>query len=348
VRELTQLLDTGTDLTDDAVERAAAALLSGETGDAEKADFLIALRKKGETAGEMAAFVRAFLDRAVDPALDPARLPGPMLDVCGTGGDQMHLFNISTTSIFVLAAGGAAVVKHGNRGITSKCGGADVLEALGIRIDLAPPELKRCVEETGLGFLFAPSYHPAFKAVAPVRRMLAGRGITSVFNLLGPLLNPARPARQLIGVFSKEMLPNFAHVLALLRRECAWAVNGSAGERGSIDELSTAGPTEIHKVRLGSVSAVETLLPEHAGLATASIDELRGGDCAVNAATLRGILDGGIVGPKREIVLLNAAAGFVIAGLAPDLVAGIHHAREAIDSGRALARLETLREFSAA
>ncbi len=345
MRALIEILKLGRELDDDAIAQAAQALLSAEVEDESKAEFLIALREKGETSTELAGFVRAFLTRAVDPQIDAARLPGPMLDICGTGGDRMDLFNVSTTSMFVLAAGGAVVVKHGNRAITSKCGGADVLESLGVRIDLPPGDLKRCVEETGAGFMFAPHYHPAFKAVAPVRRKLAEQGITTVFNMLGPLLNPAQPPHQLIGVFAKSLLPKFAEVLALLNRKSAWAVHGSAGPDGGVDELSTMGPTEIHPVQNGHPSRKWTANPVDAGLASASIEELRGGTCEENARILEGILDGSIRGPKRDVVLLNAAAGLVVASLAADLPSGVAQAAELIDSGRAVGKLNALRQF---
>ena len=345
MRALINQLKLGLDLDEEAVEHAADSLLSADVDDAVKAEFLVALADKHESAGELAAFVRAFLARAVDPQIDSRKLTGPMLDICGTGGDRMDLFNVSTTAMFVLAAGGVVVVKHGNRAITSKCGGADVLEAIGVRIDLPPVDLKRCVEELGVGFMFAPHYHPAFKAVAPVRRQLAQKGVTTVFNMLGPLLNPARPSHQLIGVFSRTLLPRFAEVLALLGRESAWAVHGAAGEHGGVDELSTMGTTEIHAVESGKIRGAKTITPADAGLDSASLEELRGGDCAENVRILQGVLDGTIRGAKRDVVLLNAAAGFVVAGLAADLPSGVARSAELIDHGRAREKLEALRDF---
>src|SRR4051794_10121220 len=234
---LTAGLQDRRDLAPAEIVQAASALLAPEIDEASKGDFLAALRAKGETAAEIAGFAEALLAHAVNPEIDPALAPGPLLDVCGTGGDQLDLFNVSTTSMFVLAAGGATVVKHGNRAITSQAGGADVLEALGVRIDLPPAALRECVQRLGLGFLFAPAYHPAFKAIAPVRKRLASEGIPTIFNLLGPLLNPARPPYQLIGLFSKELLPKYAEAIALLPRRRVWAVHGSG-----MDELSTTGP----------------------------------------------------------------------------------------------------------
>jgi anthranilate phosphoribosyltransferase len=337
---LTAQLLANRDLSAADVEQAVALLAAEDVPGERKSEFLKALRAKGETAAEIAAFVEALLSRAVDPEIDPARLPGPMLDVCGTGGDQLHLFNVSTTVMFVLAAGGACVVKHGNRAITSQSGGADVLEELGVRIELPPAELRRCVETHGLGFLFAPAYHPAFKVIGPVRRALAAEGIPTIFNLLGPLLNPARPSYQLVGIFSPVLLPKYAEALALLARSRAWAVHGSG-----MDELSLAGPSAVCEVADGLVREF-TLDPATLGLAPCTLDALRGGDRKQNAAILTGILEGTDHGPRRDLVLLNAAAGFVITGLAPDLSTGHQLAREQIASGRAFAKLRALQAFA--
>ena len=339
--ELIAELQASRDLDAAQIEHAVAALTSPDIADARKADFLQALRAKGETAREIAGFVQALLARAVDPGLDPEKLPGPVLDICGTGGDKLELFNISTAAMFVLAAGGACVVKHGNRAITSKCGGADVLEELGVKIDLAPADLRRCLKMHGLGFVFAPAYHPAFKAIGPVRKALAAQGVPTIFNLLGPLLNPARPPYQLIGVFSPVLLPKYAEAMGVLGRACAWAVHG----RG-MDELSLTGPSIVHELTGGLVRE-STVDPAALGLETCEMADLRGGERVENAAILIAIMDGSERGPKRDIVLLNAAAGFVITGLAPDLAAGLALAREQIDSGRALAKLRALRTFSA-
>jgi anthranilate phosphoribosyltransferase len=333
-------LERGRDLSDEQVGEAVAGLISDGVDNGSKAGFLKALRAKGETAPEIAAFVRELLARAIDPRIDPAKLPGPMIDVCGTGGDRMNLFNVSTTGMFVLAAGGAVVVKHGNRGITSKCGGADVLETLGIRIDLAPADFKRCVETTGVGFQFAPNYHPAFKAIGPVRKLLAEQGTTTIFNLLGPLLNPSRPPFQLVGVFDRAMLGKYAAVLRLLGRARAWALNS----RGA-DEIMPFEPTDVVESIAGETEREFFIHPWHLGIKPCAVEELHGGDCAVNAAILTGVLDGSIRGGKRDIVLLNAAAGFVVTGLAHDMHAGVALANEQIDSGLALAKLRALRQF---
>ena len=340
MHELVAHLENGGDLNAVQVAHAVAQLLSGDVLDAAKADFLKALRVKGENAAEITGFVQELLSRAVDPGLDPGRLPGPMLDVCGTGGDQLHLFNVSTTVMFVLAAGGACVVKHGNRASTSQCGGADVLEELGVRLALPPADLGRCVETHGLGFLFAPAYHPAFKTISPVRRALAAEGIPTIFNLLGPLLNPARPAYQLVGIYSPVLLPKYAEALALLARARAWAVHGSG-----MDELSLTGPSAVCEVADGCIREF-TLDPVALGLARCAVEALRGGGRRENAAILTGILNGTDTGPRHDLVLLNAAAGFVITGLAVTLPAGLDLAREQVKSGRALAKLRALQQFA--
>jgi anthranilate phosphoribosyltransferase len=248
--------------------------------------------------------------------------------------------------MFLLAAGGATVVKHGNRGITSKSGGADVLEALGVKIDYPPDLLRESIAETGIGFIFAPAYHPSFRVIGPVRKALAARGVTTIFNILGPLLNPARPPFQLAGIFSETLLPRYAEVLGLLGRHSAWAVHGT-GPSGGVDEFSTLGLNHYCAVTGGEVSA-HTLDPQPLGFRRADVEELRGGDATQNARILTGILAGNIHGPKRDVVILNAAAAFVVAGLARDIADGIAWAHEQLESGRALEKLEALQRFSTA
>jgi len=330
-------------LSAEAVECAAGVLLDPEANAGIKADFLRALSQKGETDAEIAGFAEAFLKRAVDPGLELQTLSGPLLDCCGTGGDKLDLFNVSTTAMFVLAAGGVCVVKHGNRSITSKCGGADVLESLGVRIDLPPADFKRCVQETGCGFMFAPFYHPAFKAIAPVRKALGAEGVATIFNLLGPMINPARPQYQLVGVYTKEALPKYAQVLRQLGRVRAWAVHGSTETGAGMDELSTLGPTDVCSVYGNEIQA-HTIDPRALGFQPYPLSSLQGGGCEKNAKILLEVLNGAH-GPKRDIVLLNAAAGFVVANLAKDIQAGLALAAERIDSGRALAKLKALQDF---
>jgi len=346
MKELTTHVKSGNNLGVGQVEAAAAALLE-EGGDvATRVEFLKALAEKGETPEEIAAFVEAFLDHAVVPPLDAGATGLPLLDVCGTGGDKLHLFNVSTTSMFVVAAGGVGVVKHGNRGITSKSGGADVLEALGVRIDLPPAGFAECIKRCGLGFMLAPQYHPAFKAVVPVRKVLAEEGCRTVFNLIGPLLNPVRPARQLLGVFSPDLVPAFAQILGKLGRECAWAVSGAVGDGRAMDELSTLAPTAVAKIGGGPVTE-EQIDPFVLGFAAPDLEDLRGGGASENARILEAVLDGDDRGAKRDITVLNAGAGLVVAGVASSLEEGVAKAGELIDSGAASEKLRALRAFSA-
>lgn len=323
---------------------ATEMLLSESVGDDKKASFLRALTAKGETASEIAGFVEAFLERAVDPGISEMSFDGPTIDVCGTGGDKLNLFNVSTTSMFVIAAGGAVVVKHGNRGITSKSGGADVLEALGVKIDVAPEVFRHCLEAAGVGFLFAPLYHPAFKAVVGVRKMLAEEGTRTIFNLVGPLLNPARPECQLVGVCDPDMDSVFADILQRLGRDSAWVVHGSTADGGPVDEVSLLGPTRICKSGRYQSPVDEEVNPEDFGMSVCNVEDLMGGDADENAVILTGILSGKISGPKREMVMLNAGAGLACAGLADTMEEGVQLAGELIDSGQALQRLHRLQE----
>ncbi len=340
-------LEAGQELSPREVEVAAGLLLNAAVTDAKKERLLEALAKKGETPAEIAGFVEVFLGHAVDPHLGLLDLDGPTLDVCGTGGDQLDLFNVSTTAMFVAAAAGAVVVKHGNRGITSKSGGADVLEALGIRIDLPQDGFRRCIEEAGIGFMFAPFYHPAFKAVTGVRKSLAARGVRTIFNLIGPLLNPAKPQCQLVGVFSRELCPAFAEILQRLGRESAWVVHGTTGDGRVVDEVSLMGSTRICKAGLYQDIEDEEVRPRDFGMKHAEVAELSGGDAKTNAAILEAILSGRETGPKCDMVLLNAGAALACAGLADDMGDGIELARGAILKGEALKRLELLRKASA-
>ena len=345
MNDLTASLQHGRELSISDVEEAVRHLVSSRVLDTDKAQFLAALRQKGETPTEIAAFAQALLTHAVDPEIDLAQLQGPMLDICGTGGDKMELFNVSTTSMFVLAAGGVTVVKHGNRAITSKCGGADVLEELGVPITLTPDDLRRCVRTAGLGFIFAPNYHPAFKAIAPARKLLAGQGTATIFNILGPLLNPARPPFQLIGVFSSPLLDRISQTLFRLGRERAWVYTGRTVNGESLDEISISGPTEIREVTRAQALENSISGPEAFGLPRAEIAELRGGDRRENAEMLVAILTGTERGAKRDIVALNAAAGFVVAGISKDIAAGLDRAFTQIDSGAALKKLRALQSF---
>lgn len=339
-------LEAKQDLSPREVEVAVSLLLDSSASDEKKARLLEALSIKGETPEEIAGFVEAFLEQAVDPHLGLLELEGPTLDVCGTGGDQLDLFNISTTAMFVAAAAGAVVVKHGNRGITSKSGGADVLEALGVRIDFPADEFRSCIEKAGLGFMFAPLYHPAFKSVAGARKMLAAKGVKTIFNLTGPLLNPARPQCQLIGVFSRELCPAFAEILQRLGRESAWAVHGTTGDGRSVDEVSLMGSTRICKSGSFQDQEDEEVRPRDFGFKHAEVEELQGGDARENAIILENILAGRETGPKRDMVLMNSGAALACAGLADDMGDGIEISREMISSGAALEKLRLLQKAS--
>ncbi len=255
MKGLIEKLRAGIDLSPEDISYSLAVLLSPTASDDLKAQFLTALHQKGESTEEIAGFVRQLVDRAIDPGLEPEKLPGPMIDVCGTGGDGLDLFNVSTTIMFILAAGGAIVVKHGNRAVTSRCGSADVLEELGVAIDLAPDDLRECVERHGFGFIFARQYHPAFRAIAEMRARLARQNTRTIFNLLGPLLNPARPARQLIGVFAPRLTTIFGEVLRQLGHKRAWVVHGLGEDGIGMDDISISGATTVTELVDGKVSS---------------------------------------------------------------------------------------------
>jgi len=340
---LIEKIRAGNDLSAFDVQEAAAFLLSDSIEAKTKADFLTALHDKGESASEIASFVRVLLERAVPLEIE---VDGPIVDVCGTGGDGIDLFNVSTAITFVLAAGGATVVKHGNRGVTSRSGSADVLEALGVAIDLEPDDLRECIKRLGCGFVFARTYHPAFRALAEMRLRLARRQQRTIFNLLGPLLNPARPKRQLIGVFSPDLTMLFADVLRRLDCERAWIVSGTAVDSLTMDDVSTIGPTVIAEVNSGKITSA-VLDTRWLGIPQATLPELTGGDARTNAETIMRILAGGETGPKHDLLIANAAAGFVVSGLASEMNGGIAMAREQIKSGRALEKLKALQNFVA-
>lgn len=342
--DLIKNVRAGGELGENDIRKAVCFLLDEGADVSTKALFLEELACKGETAAEIAHFVNALLGRAVDPGVHSLDLNGPAIDVCGTGGDKLNLFNVSTTSMFVIAAGGAVVLKHGNRGITSKSGGADVLEALKIPIDLSPEGFCRCVERAGVGFLFAPLYHPAFKAVMPVRKVLAEKGTRTVFNLIGPLLNPARPACQLVGVFSPDLPPVYAEILQKLGRESAWAVHGTTGDGRPVDEVSTMGSTRICRLDTTGNLREEEVHPGDFGLQEALVEDLQGGDAAENAEILTRILDGSETGPRLDMVLLNAGAGLACAGITEDISSGVDKARQLVASGAAMERLSLLRD----
>lgn len=346
MQALTEKVRAGRDLDSGDIAYAVSVLLSDQVADEVKANFLIALHRKGETADELLAFTRSLMDRAVDPQIDPAQLPGPLLDVCGTGGDGFDSFNVSTTIMFIIAAGGVVVVKHGSRSVTGSCGSADVLEKLGVQIHLTPQELRECVSRFELGFIFARQFHPVFETVAAMRKRLSGERTRTVFSLLGPLLNPARPARQFLGVFEPRLTSVMAEALRQLGRERALVVHGTTKDGRGMDDISTNGVTIVADLSNGRVSSA-VMDTRWLGVEESSLADLAGGGAQSNAAILEGILSGEVTGAKRDLAVVNAAAGFVVAGRVRDMNEGIGLAREQLDSGRALEKLRALQTYSA-
>ncbi|MBW8888461.1 MAG: anthranilate phosphoribosyltransferase [Fibrobacteres bacterium] len=310
------------------MQGAMGGILEGQWTPAQIAGFLVALRIKGETPGEIAAAVTVLREKAT---LVPTSAQ-PLVDTCGTGGDHSGTFNISTAAALVAAGGGAAVAKHGNRAVSSACGSANVLEELGVKLDLAPEQVGACIDECRIGFLFAPKLHGSFKHVAPVRAELGQR---TLFNLLGPMLNPARAKRQLIGVYDMNLTRTLAEVLRELRSDHVMIVAGTDG----LDEISLTAPTKVAELKGGEVTEY-ILNPEDLGFSLSSKADLMGGDAVRNAGIIRGILDGKR-GAPLDIVLLNAGAALYVAGLAPNLKGGVALARKSIESGAAKRVLES-------
>jgi anthranilate phosphoribosyltransferase len=318
-----------TDLTVDEAAAAMAAMMDGTAQPAQIAGLLIGLAMKGERPDEIVGLARTMRARAAKLS----RTFAPVFDTCGTGGDGSHTFNVSTVAALVLAACGVRVAKHGNRSASSRCGSADVLETLGVKVDAGPDIVERCLDRAGIAFLFAQVFHPSMRHVASTRREL---GVRTAFNLLGPLTNPAGAARQLVGVPRPELTELVARSLAQLGAERAWVVHGADG----LDEISTTGYTKVSECRDATVNTFY-LHPADVGLSKASRDDLRGGEAADNAAIARAVL-GGKPGAAREIVLLNAGASLLIAEKVTSIPDGIALAAQAIDSGRAAAVLDTL------
>jgi anthranilate phosphoribosyltransferase len=344
LKDLIEQLRGKVDLRMDQAREASRQLADPAVSELEKGDFLVALRVKGESGEELGYFARSFLELAIRPAL---QLEGrPSIDIVGTGGDRLELINVSTTCIFVLAAAGVVVLKHGNKAITSKAGAADVLENLGIPIACPPEQMTDSIHRTGIGFFFAPLYHPAFRLVAPIRRKLAEQGIATVFNLLGPLLNPAEPTCQLTGVFSPSILERYAIALREVGRSRAWVVHGQVIGGSGMDEVSLLGETEVHEVKGDSLNQFY-LFPDQLGFRKPSLHELRGGDAAQNARALSDILANRDRSARRDLITINAAAGLVIAGVVPRMESGIQLANEILDSGLALEKLREFQRFFA-
>jgi anthranilate phosphoribosyltransferase len=346
LEKLTQQLGAAQSL-DDGQARQAVELLADEKVPATvKAGFLAALARKGETLEEIAAFARALRDKSISPPLDAEIRAREILDVVGTGGDRLSTFNISTTVALLAAAAGVLVAKHGNRASTSPIGSADVMEALGIPFDLGPEDAVRSLRRHGFAYFFAPKYHPAFRHIIPARKLCAERGQPTIFNFLGPLLNPARPTVMLVGVPRPDLCEPLARVLQALGVRRAMVVCGElrdeAGSLRHLDELSPLGPTTIAEFYQEHAVACSTLSPELFPLQPATLADLRGGDREVNAAIIRRILRGEERGPKRDAVLLNAAAALFVADKTKSLAAGWELAAEIIDSGKAAEKLAEL------
>ena len=333
IKEALAKIVDGNDLDMAETEGVMSEIMSGNATPAQIGAFITALRIKGETAEEIAGCARIMRENALH--VNPKR--DDVVDTCGTGGDSSGTFNISTTVAFVAAGAGLGVAKHGNRSITSQCGSADLMEALGIKIDLTPEQVAQCVDDVGIGFCFAPAFHPAMKYATPVRQEI---GLRTVFNILGPLANPARARRQLIGIYSADLTETLAKVLLAMESEHAFVVHGAGG----IDELSITGINRVSELKNGFVKTYD-LDPGQLGLGKANMSDLLGGTLQENAEITRSIL-GGEKGPKRDVVLLNASAVLVAGGKTDDFSEGISLAAEVIDSGKALQKIDELAKMS--
>ncbi|MGB3044900.1 MAG: anthranilate phosphoribosyltransferase [Xanthobacteraceae bacterium] len=319
---------TGASLTRSEAANAFDRMMSGEATPSQMGAMLMGLRVRGETVDEITGAVSAMRDKMLRVTAPPEAV-----DIVGTGGDGSGSVNVSTCASFIVAGAGVPVAKHGNRALSSKSGAADVLAALGVKIDLTPDQVSRCVKDTGIGFMFAPTHHPAMKNVGPTRVELATR---TIFNLLGPLSNPAGVTRQMVGVFSRQWVHPLAQVLKNLGAESIWVVHGSDG----LDEITLTGPTFVAALEGGNIRTFE-VTPDDAGLPRANGDALKGGDADANAVALKGVLDGK-PGAYRDVALLNAAAALIVGGRAKDLKEGVAIGAKALDSGAAAERLKQL------
>ena len=333
IKEAIETVVNGRSLTFEQAAAIMEEIMIGEATPAQVAAFVTALRIKGETVDEIAGLATVMQAKAI-----PVEVTAPVLDNCGTGGDGFCSFNISTTAMFVIAGAGLKVAKHGNRAMSSRCGSADVLDALGVRIELGAEAVAQCVESVGIGFMFAPNFHPAMKYAAAPRREI---GIRTVFNILGPLTNPARAKFQVIGVPSKQLGEKIASVLHRLGTEHSLVVHGIDG----MDEISISGKSLVWDINQHRASPPYEVLPEDLGFMKASVTQIRGGTTRQNARILRGIL-GGEVGVRRNIVIMNAAAALVAGNKASDLKEGVCIAEKTIDSGQALDKLDGLIKLS--
>jgi anthranilate phosphoribosyltransferase len=317
------------DLTGEEMRAVMTIIMNGEATPSQIGAFLMGLRVKGETVGEIAAAVSILREKMVKVE----GVPEDAIDIVGTGGDGAETLNISTTAAIVVASAGVPVAKHGNRALSSKSGAAECLQALGVKLELTPEQISRCVREAGIGFMFAPAHHPAMKHVGPTRQEL---GTRTMFNLLGPQSNPAGVRRYMLGVFDRRWVEPVAAALLANRATSAWVVHGADG----LDELSTTGPSFVASIKGGNLTSFE-VTPEDAGLPRASLSDLKGADPAHNAGRLRELLEG-VKSPYRDVVLFNAAAALLVAGRADTLKLGVSIAANEIDSGRAKATLDKL------
>ncbi|MAG91576.1 anthranilate phosphoribosyltransferase [Candidatus Woesearchaeota archaeon] len=319
-------------ITQEEVESVFNEIMEGKATDVQIAGFLVALRLKGETIDDITTCAGLMREKAVK--INPK--VKNLVDTCGTGGDHSGTFNISTAAAFVASGAGVAVAKHGNRSVSSKCGSADVLRELGVKVELGPDKVEKCIEEVGIGFMFAPIFHPAMKNVAKARKEL---GVRTIFNILGPLLNPAHAKSQLIGVFDSGLLVTFAEVLKNLGSEHAMIVHGNG-----LDEITLTGKTKVCELRNGKIETYE-INPEEFGFKLTSLNELKGESPSENAKIINDVLSGA-KGPKRDIVLLNAAAALLTAEVVKNYKEGIELAANSIDSGNALKKLKDLVNFT--
>jgi anthranilate phosphoribosyltransferase len=346
--DITAQVSAGQHLTAQHVQAAVNELTREDVAPATKADFLAALARKGETIEEITAFARLLRDKAVSVPLDESTRARELLDVVGTGGDKLNTFNISSTSALLAAAAGVTVAKHGNRAATSASGSADVLEALGVPLNLTPADAAIALRERGFAFFFAPNYHPSFRNIGPARRLCAERGQRTLFNFLGPLLNPVRPSAMLLGVPRPEMCEPIAHVLQTLGVRRAMVVCGEVPSAASptgmvyLDEISTLGPTTVAEFYQERGFTVSRFSPENFPLQPAVLADLVGGDKQANAETVRRIFAGDERGPKRDAVLLNSAAALFVAGRSRSLIEGWELAESLIASGAATSKLAEL------
>jgi anthranilate phosphoribosyltransferase len=323
---------TGASLSREEAARGFDTMMSGEATPSQMGGLLMALRVRGETVEEITGAVTAMREKMLR-----VKAPPDAIDVVGTGGDASGSYNISTCAAFIVAGAGVPVAKHGNRALSSRSGAADVLGALGVNIDLAADRVARCIDQAGIGFMFAPAHHPAMKNVGPTRVEL---GTRTIFNLLGPLSNPAGVKRQMVGVFSRQWIEPLAQVLKNLGSEVVWVVHGSDG----LDEITTSGPTHVAALENGAVRTFE-ITPEEVGLPRVRPEALRGGDAKANAQALADVLKGK-PGAFRDVALLNAAAGLMVAGRAKELKAAVALAAQSVDSGEAASRLQRLIQVS--